>query len=113
MEDLKTRVEELTENIGDYADTLYKLTIVNVVEKTTNVASIVVSSVSILILGMFVILFSSVGLAWWLGNVLDNRAAGFFLVSGFFLLVLAVILLFRKKLIYPYIRNSIVKKVYD
>ena len=113
MEDLKTRVEELTGNVSDYAETMYKLTTIKVVEKASTMASTVVNSVVILFLALLVILFGAFALAWWLGDMIENRAAGFILTSGFFLLLLVVLYALRKKIIYPIIRNRIIKSAYD
>src|SRR5947207_7248667 len=110
-EELKENVEDLTNHVSDYVDTLYRLTLVKVTQKVTNLASIVVAAIAVCTLGLFVIFFASFGAAWWLGDIIKNRAAGFFIVAGFYFLFLLVIILFRKKIVFPYIRNLVMGKI--
>lgn len=113
MEDLKEKTADLVDHVGDIADTFYKLTVVTVTEKATNIASGLLMLVTISIMSLFVLLFLGVALSIWLGDLVQNRAIGFLLGAGFFVIVTLVILAFRKKIIFPYIRNLIIRKVYD
>ena len=113
MEDLKEKTADLADHVEDLADTFYKLTIVNVTQKATNIASGAVVMVALSVLGLFVFLFLGIALSWWLGNIMDSRVGGFLAGAGFFLIVLVVIIMLRKKIIFPFIRNLIISKVYD
>jgi hypothetical protein len=112
-EDLKEKTEDLTSHLSDYLDTFYRLTVLNVTQKATNMASAVLSAIVLCTLGMFVIFFTGFGIAWWLGDILKSRAGGFLIVAGFFLLIVLGIILFRKKIIFPLIRNKIIRKIYE
>jgi hypothetical protein len=112
-EDLKEKAEDLTSHLGDYLDTFYRLTVLNVTQKATNIASAVMSTIVVCTLGLFVLFFTGFGMAWWLGDVLKSRAGGFLIVAGFFLLVVLGIILFRKKIIFPWLRNQIIRKIYE
>ncbi len=113
MEDLKEKTADLADHVEDLADTFYKLTIVNVTQKATNIASGAVVMMAFSVLGLFVFLFLGVALAWWLGDIMNNRVLGFLLGAGFFLFLLIIIIALRKKIIFPFIRNLIISKVYD
>lgn len=113
MEDLKEKTADLADHVEDLADTFYKLTILNVTQKATNIASGAIAMIVLLVLGLFVLLFAGIALSWWLGDIIDNRAGGFLLGSLFFLLVLFLIISLRKKIIFPLLRNTIIGKVYD
>ena len=113
MEDLKEKTADLVDHVSDIADTFYKLTIVTVTEKATSIASGLLMLVTISIMSLFVLLFLGVSLSIWLGDLMQNRAVGFLMGAGFFVIVTLVILAFRKKIIFPYIRNLIIRKVYD
>jgi Putative Actinobacterial Holin-X, holin superfamily III len=113
MDELKEKTADLADHIEDLADTFYKLTVVNVTQKATDIASGAIVMMAICVLGLFVLLFIGFGLAWWLGDIMENRTAGFFLGGGLFLLLLIIILAMRKKWIFPYLRNMIITKVYD
>jgi Putative Actinobacterial Holin-X, holin superfamily III len=112
-EQLKEKAEDLTEHLGDLAETSYKLAIINLTQKATNAASQGLTIIVLCTLGMFILFFGGFGLAWWLGDVIDSRAGGFAIVAGFFLLLTLCILAVRKKIVFPYIRNLIIRKVYD
>ena len=112
-QDLKEKVGDLTNHVGDYLDTLYKVTLLNVTQKTTNIASGAIAAIVGVVLGMFVLFFAGFAAAWWLGNVIESRVGGFLLVAGFYLLIAIIIILLRKKIVFPYIRNLLIKKVYE
>jgi len=85
----------------------------NLTQKSTNIASAGIAAIIILIAGLFGLLLGSVALSLWLGNLVDNMAAGFLLGAVFFVLVMAVIVLLRKKIVFPYFRDMIIRKIYD
>jgi len=53
------------------------------------------------------------GLAWWLGDVINSRAGGFFIVAAFYLVVMIAMIIMRKRLIFPLLRNIITRKIYE
>lgn len=113
IDDLKEKTTDLADHIEDLADTFYRLTIVNVTQKATNIASGAIVAIVMCVLGLFVVLFLGIALAWWLGDILNSRTGGFLLGAAFFLIVFLVAGLLRKKIIFPFIRNFIIRKVYD
>ncbi|MDF2383811.1 phage holin family protein [Nostoc ellipsosporum NOK] len=113
MEELKEKTADLVDHLEDIADTYYRLTIINVTQKATNVASSMVVAVMVCGLSMFVLMFLGVALGVWLGDMIQSRSGGFLLAAAVYLLGTLIILAMRKKIIYPFIRNFIVRKVYD
>jgi hypothetical protein len=110
---IKERTNTLTDHISDLAESYYQLGVLNITEKATGIASstIIVSVISFL--SLFALLFLGLGFGWWLGQQLNNMLAGFCVVAGMFIILIALIIGFRKQLIFPFIRNTIIKKVYD
>ena len=113
MENIKEKIEELTDHTKEYLETLYDLSMVRVTQKVANTASIAVSSFIAIIFVLLVLFLGGIGLGWWLGGLLNNMAAGFLIVAGFYLLCLIFVFVFGKKIILPVIRNRIVKKIYE
>jgi len=113
MEDVKNQTEELVDHLEELSGTFLKLVFVNVSQKVVVLAAALINAIFIYIASLFVLLFAAAGLAWWIGDVLDNHAAGFFIVAGLFLLVVLFIIVFRKKAIYPLLRNTIVRWIYE
>ncbi len=113
MEELKTKAEDLKNHVEAFTETFLKLTITTITQKGINISAVFLNTIVIYLLSIFALLFMAAGLAWWLGDVLHNRVAGFFIVAGFFLVITVLIILLRKKFVFPFIRNSIVRKVYE
>jgi hypothetical protein len=116
MEDLKTiksTAESLTDHVSDYIETYVKLAVVNATQKVTGVAAISLTGILLAVFFTFVLLFSGMGLGIWVGEALDDPKAGYFAVSGFYLLCGVVIYAFRKKIVFPLVRNAIIRKVYE
>ena len=113
MEDIKTQTDSLAEKIGLYMETYLKLFGITATKRATGIASLGIITVFILFLCMFILFFLGIGVALWVGEALDNEKAGYFIVAAFYVLCMLIILIFRKDLIFPFIRNYIIKKVYE
>jgi hypothetical protein len=110
---LKQKTEDLTDHLGDYADTFLKITLLNVTEKAANIASSAITTIVLCGLGLFVLFFVGFGLAWWLGDMINSRTGGFMITGGLYLLLVILVVALRKKAIVPYLRNLITRKVYE
>jgi hypothetical protein len=120
MEETMTRVQEikedtkdLFEHATDYLETYYQLLTVTIAQKFINIASGAVNAVILAVLGLFTFGMISMGLGWWLGNLVNSRAGGFLLVAALYLLIMFVIIFMRKKVIFPFLRNMLTKKIYE
>ena len=112
-QNLKEDAKDVLNHGGDYAETFYKLSLVRLTKKVSDVASVVVNSFLIFFISLCALLFISFAGAWWLGDVVQNRALGFLLIAGFYLLIILVLVLMRKKVISPFIRNTLIRKIYE
>ncbi len=113
MEELKSKAEDLTDSIRDYLNTYFKLKVLNIADKATTLGASIMAILIILFLGIFVLFFSGIALSIWLGHLLENSALGYLLVAGFYLLAIFILVVFRKKIIFPMIRNSLINKLYE
>lgn len=113
MEDLKEKTAGLVEHVEEYAQTWIKLAQVKATEKATNAVSFAIVVVTVSLLGVFALMFLGIALSLWLGDLVGNRALGFVLGGGGFILLFVIIALLRKNIIFPFIRDLIIKKVYD
>lgn len=113
MEDIKEKTADLADHVEELADTFYRLALVNVAQRTSNIVSNTVFMILAGVLGFFILLFMGLALAWWLGNLVGNRAGGFLLAAAFFLMLGLIIGLLKKKTILPFLRNLIVRQLYD
>ncbi len=113
MSDIKACAGETGEHITDYFETFFKLLGVKIIKKGVHFSASVLFAITICFLGVFVLFFASFAAGAWLGNLVNNRIAGYLIISSFFLLLIIIIALFRKRLIFPFIRNVMVKLIYD
>jgi hypothetical protein len=113
MEELKAKAENLTNHLGDLLNTYYELTVVTVAQKATRAAAGGFTFLVIVIFSLCALLFLGVGLAIWLGGLLNSPAAGYFIVAGSYILLVIIFYALRKKIILPFIRDLIVKKMYE
>jgi hypothetical protein len=111
--DFKDTAADLIGHVEDIGDTFYKLALINLTQKATNLVSAAVSVIVVCTLGMFVILFAGIAFSWWIGNVIDSRAGGFLLGALLFFLITVLIVSLRKKIVFPYFRDLIIRKLYD
>ncbi|MDB5251004.1 MAG: hypothetical protein JWP27_173 [Flaviaesturariibacter sp.] len=113
MEELKPKAESLTHSISNYLDTFYKLALVNLTQKATNVTAGVLAGITTLFLFILTLFFLGMGLAWWIGGLINSQAGGFFIVAGIFIVLMVVIIVLRKKLVFPVLKKAILKKIYE
>src|SRR5580765_2874053 len=116
MEDLKAKTEEIKEDakdvaghVGDFLETYYQLLTIKLAQKVIDVTSSLINSIILAFLGVLFISFVGLGLAWWLGDLINNRAAGFFITAGIYLLIMLLLIVMRKKLIFPLLRNFLTR----
>ena len=113
MEEFKLKAETLTKSVGEYFDTYYKLTVVKAADRATGVAASSLAGLATFFLSIFVLFFAGLALGVWLGSLLENQVLGYLLVTAFFLVLIVVLIALRKKIVFPFIRNVIVKKFYE
>ena len=112
-QNIKEDAKDVLNHAGDYAQTFYKLSLVRLTKKVSDIASGVVNSFLIFFISLCILLFISFAGAWWLGDVVNNRALGFLLIAAFYLLIVFILILMRKKIISPFIRNTLIRKIYE
>ena len=113
MEDLKTSIGQLKDHASEYVKTYVDLAKVKATKGASNAAAGAAIGIVSFLLAFFFIEFLFIGLALWVGTLVDSTAGGFFIVAGVFLLLIILIFALRKKIIVPMIRNSIIRKVYE
>lgn len=107
----RSKLETFVEHAKDYAELRLELMKLEASAKVSNVVSGIASAVVIGLLALFVLLFASVGVAWWIGQANDNPSLGFFIVAGFYL-VLGVVVYFMRNAIKLPIVNSLLQTMH-
>jgi hypothetical protein len=110
---IRETTQHLTDHLGELLESYYRLGVLNITDKATGIASFTITIFVVTFLVMFAVLFMGFGLGWWLGDQLGSRFAGFAVVAGILILIIITIMAFRKRVLFPFIRNIIIKKVYE
>lgn len=103
--------ESLLESASEYGKTSYELVKLKALDKTSDtVSSLIPHSVVIILIASF-ILFLNLGIALWLGEVLNKTFYGFFVVAAFYFFAGIVIHFFMHKWFKRIIGNYFIKHV--
>jgi hypothetical protein len=107
----KNKVEQLLGNVKSYVETRFDIVMLNMQDKLSDILSSVASVLVLSVLSVFVVFFMSIGAAWWIGQSLQNSSVGFFIVGGFYLLLMLVIFMFKDQWIKSPVINALLKKI--
>jgi hypothetical protein len=113
MEENKNVFSDFGTSIMDYAESWYKLTILRGTKKATRATAFLLTILFVVFLGLFVLFFAGLALGIWLSDRLNNPWAGYIIVSGVFLFIMLMLIAFRNYLVFPLIRDRIIRKLYD
>lgn len=113
MQEDMSLMESLLERITEYGKTSYELVKLNVVDKTSDgVSTLMTHAIVKVILACF-LLFVNLGVAFWVGDMLGKVFYGFFAVAAFNGLVVFVLHFFMRKwmkrMFYDYIIRQMLK----
>jgi len=108
MQDEKHFMEPLLERIQDYGKTSYELVRLKTIDKAARLLSELASRVVVALVISLVLIFASIGLSCWLGDILGRMYFGFFIVAGFYAFIWGVLFLFFRKRLRRSFTNSII-----
>lgn len=111
MENQEIEQEGLVERIKEYVQLRIRLAVLVSTEKA---AELYASTISNLILGVFllmVFLFGSLGLAFYLAELLGSHWCGFLCVAGIYLLLALIFQLLKKKMVEKPLMDQAVRKL--
>ena len=111
MENTFDPIKPLLEKLKTYGRTSYKLYKLQTVSKTTEVISVFLSRLSVVIVFCLFFVFASVGLALWLGDLLDKLYLGFLCVAIFYVLLGVLLNYFLHNFIKRKIGNAIISEI--
>ena len=103
----------IAELAADYIDTYYKLAIVNISQKMATISAAASFSMVAALIACFVSMFMGIAASLWLGGLMGNTALGFLVVGLFCLIGFFVFFFTRKKIFYPFIKNRVIKSIYE
>lgn len=84
-------IEALFEKADKFGRTTFELSKLQGLETTTVVVSSLIAKLSVVIMVLLFVLTLNLGIALLLGNLLGGMYIGFFIVSGFYLIVALIL----------------------
>lgn len=111
MENKATTLENLFENVEQYSKTSFELYKHKAIYEIASLTSTLSVRFILTMVVALVSLFFSIGIALWLGDVLDKNYYGFFIVGLGYLFLWVIILIFRKTWIRTPISNMVIKSM--
>ncbi|PIZ06416.1 MAG: hypothetical protein COY57_02090 [Flavobacteriales bacterium CG_4_10_14_0_8_um_filter_32_5] len=106
-------MESLFERVEDFGKTSFELYKLKTISKTTEVVSTFVSRGSVVIVLSMFLIFVSIGLALWLGDLFGKPYLGFFCVAAFYIVLGGVLYYFLHQYIKKQVSNSIISEVFS
>lgn len=94
----KTFLTELKEQLIEYVEIRQTLTKLTIYEKVSLITATLSWSLVLLFLASFTFLFLFIALGLFLGTLLNSSALGFTLVAGFYLVLIVIGVILRKKI---------------
>lgn len=94
--------------LKDYIENHVELLRLDATEKTLKIIGVSVPLLIISVMGSFFIILLNIGLALMIGKWIDSYALGFFILSGFYLLLILLAYFFRHN-----IKNAITNKAIE
>ncbi len=104
---------ELKQLITDYFEARVSLLKINVYEKIAKVTAVLFSSIILALVVFFLMFFLSISGGFYFGSLLESNALGFLIVFGFYLILLVIVLAFRKKLLEKYIIDKVIQTLFE
>jgi hypothetical protein len=109
MEDNGNMIEKLLERVTELGKTSLELYKLKIVEKTSEVVSIIVPRAIVFILLASFLFFLNLGLALWLGKLMGNTFYGFFVIAAFYAVIAAIMHFFMQKWLKRVVKESMIK----
>lgn len=105
--------ESLLESVTEYGKTTWQLGRLQAIEKATDVASSLVTHTIVIVLIFTFLFLSNLGLALWLGGILENIWHGFFIVAGFYGIIAIILHFFFHDWLKKQFRDFFIKQIFN
>jgi len=101
------------EAIEKYIHSRLLLIRLQAIEKVSKLSAAMFSGLFIVMLSFFIMLFLSIMAAWYVGELLGSPLKGFGIICVFYILVLVLVLIFRKRVLQKTIINTVINIFFE
>jgi len=113
MEENAKMIEVLIERATEYGKTSFELAKLKAIDKTADVVSSFIPNFIAVVFLLSFMLFLSVGLSLWLGEILGNTCYGFFVVAAFYAIAAIFVHFVMHKWLKRRACNNFIKQVFN
>lgn len=113
MESQSGPVEALVDRVKSYAETRIDLLKLKAIDKGSSFISLIITMISVVLIGFIFFMFISIGIALFLGDLLGKSYYGFFIIAGFYGITGLVFFVYRAKWLKTPIANAMIKKLME
>ncbi len=83
-----------------------------VTENASKIASAIITTALLVIIGLFLLIFASITAGLWLTHVTGSSVAGFGIVALFYFIVFLFIVIFLKKILQNFFINKLISLIH-
>jgi hypothetical protein len=112
MEEKVNLLESLMEKAVDYGKTSFELAKLRAIDKLSDLISTLIPHSVTFVLFISFMLFISLGLSLWFGDILGKIYYGFFIVASFYGLVAIILHFFLHRPFKKMVSNYFIRKVF-
>lgn len=105
------KMEEISNEIKEYAEINYQLLKLQTIEKTANLGADLLTSVYIGIIGFLTLFFTSLWMAAWISSYFEHEYLGYVIISGFYSLIFILFSVFKRGILFVPLRNRFIGKL--
>ena len=105
----ETKIDDVGVHLKEYVKIQYDLIELQLIEKTAVSGAALISSFVVSLVLFISVIFLSVGLAFYLSQLLNNSLLSFVLVGILYLLITVLFIIFKKQWLILPLRNKIIK----
>lgn len=102
-------LNNIFENASDYLESRVDLLKLKAVKKMSDITSSLVTRLTIILIIAFVFFMANIGLAMWIGDMMEKMYYGFFIVAGGYIVVALILFGFRRQLFKTPLHNRLIK----
>lgn len=102
--------ETLFDKVENYTKTSIDLLKLKSIEKSSQMMSTTITSLVVVFIATMFILLFNIGMALVIGQYLNKNYLGFFIVAGFYLIVLITFYIFKNTVFNKWLQNALISK---
>jgi hypothetical protein len=107
------KIEELITNLKSYTISTIELVQLEAAQHASSIIAKVASGLIVWVVIIFFAFFLSIGLSFYLSELLDNKYLGFGIVAAAYLLLGLILIIGRRKLLMRPIRDKFIREIFQ